>query len=71
MRDKALAKWLNGIPDSTYIEPDIPAEAPEKCIAFRKSSTLVIVWCNLFADTDKIYEGLQNLLKEGDTVGIR
>lgn len=40
-------------------------------IAFRKSSTLVIVWCNLFADTDKIYEGLQNLLKEGDIVGIR
>lgn len=34
--DKALTKWLNGIPDSTYIVPDIPSEAPERCIAFRK-----------------------------------
>lgn len=53
--DAALAKWLNDIPYSTYIEPDIPAEAPEKCIAFRKSSTLVIVWCNLFVDTDEVF----------------
>lgn len=53
--DAALAKWLNDIPDSTYIEPDIPAEAPEKCIAFRKSPTLVIVWCNLFVDTDEVF----------------
>ncbi len=41
--DEALAKWLNGIPDSIYVEIDIPAEAPEKCIAFRKGTTLVIV----------------------------
>ena len=53
--DEALAKWLNGIPDSTYIEPDIPAEAPERCLAFRQSSTLVIIWCNLFADSDKVF----------------
>jgi len=53
--DVALAKWLNGIPDSIYIEPDIPAEAPERCLAFRKSSTLVIIWCNLFADSDKVF----------------
>ncbi len=56
--DMAMAKWLNGITDSTYIEPDIQAEAPERCIAFRKSSTLVIVWCDLFADTDKIFSTL-------------
>lgn len=53
--DEAMAKWLNEIPDSTYVEIDIPAEAPEKCIAFRKSSTLVIVWCHLFADSDTVF----------------
>lgn len=53
--DEALAKWLNDIPDSTYIEPDIPAEAPERCIAFRNGTTLVIVWCHLFADSHSIY----------------
>lgn len=60
--DMALAKWLNDIPDSTYIEPDIPAEAPEKCIAFRKDSTLVIVWCNLFADSDKVYHTAKSFI---------
>lgn len=60
--NEALAKWLNGIPESSYIEPDIPAEAPEKCIAFRKSSTLVIVWCNLFADSDKIFHRVNESL---------
>lgn len=60
--DIALAKWLNDIPDSTYIEPDIPAEAPERCIAFRKSSTLVIVWCNLFADSDKVFRRVDEYL---------
>ena len=54
--DNTLAKWLNDIPDSTYTEIDIPAEAPEKCIAFRKGTTLVIVWCNLFADSEKIWQ---------------
>lgn len=60
--DEAIAKWLNGIPDSTYIEPDIPAEAPEKCITFRKSSILVIVWCNLFADSDKVFHRINGSL---------
>lgn len=64
--DKALAKWLNGIPDSTYIEPDIPAEAPERCIAFRRGSTLVIVWCNLFNDTETVYNTTKSLLKKVD-----
>ena len=59
--DEAIAKWLNGIPDSTYIEPDIPAEAPEKCITFRKSSILVIVWCNLFADSDEVFNRLYEM----------
>lgn len=60
--DITLTKWLNDIPDSTYIEPDIPAEAPERCIAFRKSSTLVIVWCNLFADSDKVFRRVDEYL---------
>lgn len=55
---KALAKWLNDIPDSTYVEIDIPAEAPEKCIAFRKETTLIIVWCNLFTDADEVFNRL-------------
>lgn len=59
--DEALAKWLNGIPDSTYVEIDIPAEAPEKCIAYRKETTLVIVWCNLFADTDELFNRLSKM----------
>lgn len=59
--DEALAKWLNGIPDRAYAEIVIPAEAPEKCIAFRKSSTLVIVWCNLFADTDEVFNRLYEM----------
>lgn len=63
---EALAKWLNGIPDSTYIEPDIPAEAPERCIAFRRGSTLVIVWCNLFNDTETVYNTAKSLLKKVD-----
>ena len=59
--DEALAKWLNGIPDSTYVEIYIPAEAPEKCIAYRKETTLVIVWCNLFADTDELFHRLSEM----------
>lgn len=66
---EALTKWLNGIPDSTYVEIDIPAEAPEKCIAFRKETTLVIVWCNLFTDADEVFNRLYeiNLLFTDDT----
>ena len=59
--DEALAKWLNGIPDSTYVEIDIPAEAPEKCIAFRKETTLIIVWCNLFTDADEVFNRLYEI----------
>lgn len=60
--DMTLAKWLNDIPDSSYIEPDIPAEAPERCLTFRKSSTLVIVWCNLLADSDKVFRRVNEVL---------
>ena len=48
-------KWFADIPKKGYADIDIPSEAPEKCIAFRKDSTLIIVWCNLFADSDKVY----------------
>ena len=54
---------LADIPEKGYADMDIPSEAPEKCIAFRKDSTLVIVWCNLFADSDKAYQTAQSFLK--------
>ena len=47
---------LADIPEKGYAYMDIPSEAPEKCIAFRKDSKLIIVWCNLFADSDKVYK---------------
>lgn len=55
--------WLTGIPEKGYAYMDIPSEAPEKCIAFRKDSTLIIVWCNLFADSDKVYQTAKSFLK--------
>lgn len=54
---------LADIPEKGYAYMDIPSEAPEKCITFRKDSTLVIVWCNLFADSDKAYQTAQSFLK--------
>lgn len=42
---------------------DIPSETPEKCITFRNDSTLIIVWCNLFADSDKVYQTVKSFLK--------
>lgn len=62
--DMALTKWLNDIPDSTYTEIDIPAEAPERCIVSRKESTLIIVWCYLFADSDKVYDMLKTIFPD-------
>lgn len=64
--DMALAKWLSDIPDNNYMGPDIPAEAPERCIAFRRGSTLVIVWCNLFTDIETVYNTAKSLLKKAD-----
>ena len=58
--------WLTGIPEKGYADMDIPSEAPEKCIAFRKDLTLIIVWCNLFADSDKVYKNTKSLLKRKD-----
>lgn len=54
---------LADIPEKGYADMNIPSEAPEKCITFRKDSTLVIVWCNLFADSDKAYQTAQSFLK--------
>lgn len=55
-------KWFADIPEKGYADIDIPSEAPEKCIAFRKDSTLIIVWCNLFADSDKIFNRANEVL---------
>lgn len=55
--------WLADIPEKGYADMDIPSEAPEKCIAFRKDSTLIIVWFNLFADSDNVYKTAKSFLK--------
>lgn len=55
--------WLTGIPEKGYADMDIPSEAPEKCIAFCKDSTLIIVWCNLFADSDKVFQIAKEISK--------
>ena len=47
-------KWFADIPEKGYADIDIPSEAPEKCIAFLRGSVLIIVWCDLFADSDKV-----------------
>lgn len=52
--DEPVKKWLDGLPTNDYIMPDIPSEAPEKCLVFRRADTLIIVWCNLFADPNEI-----------------
>lgn len=57
---------LADIPEKGYADMDIPSEAPEKCIAFRNDSTLIIVWCNLFADADKVYQTAKSFLKRKD-----
>lgn len=54
---------LADVPPKGYAYMDIPSEAPEKCIAFRMDSTLVIVWHNLFADSDKAYQTAKSFLK--------
>ena len=59
--DDTLAQWLDDIPENTYTEIDIPSKAPEKCIAFRKDSALVIVWCNLFAASDKVFDRVNEI----------
>ena len=55
-------KWFADIPEKGYADIDIPSEAPEKYIAFRKDSTLIIVWCNLFDDSDKIFNRVNEVL---------
>lgn len=52
--DEPVKKWLDRLLTNDYIMPDIPSEAPEKCLAFHRDGTLIIVWCNLFADTKEI-----------------
>lgn len=60
---KKQISYMDDIPEKGYAYMDIPSEAPEKCIAFRKDSTLVIVWHNLFADSDKAYQTAKSFLK--------
>lgn len=64
--DNKQIGWPTDIPEKGYADMDIPSEAPEKCIAFRKDSTLIIVWCNLFADSDKAYQTAKSFLKRKD-----
>jgi len=59
--DDTLARWLDDIPENTYTEIDIPSEAPEKCIAFRKDSAWVIVRCSLFAAGDKVFDRVNEI----------
>lgn len=59
--DKQI-KWFADIPEKGYADIDIPSEAPEKCIAFRKDAMMIIVWCNLFADSDKIFNRANEVL---------
>jgi len=60
-----FGKKLRHIPENDFTEIDIPSEAPEKCLATCKDSTLIIVWCNLFADDKKVCETVKTFLKTG------
>lgn len=63
--DKGCAeRILRHIPENDFTEIDIPSEAPEKCLATHKDSTLIIVWCNLFADSGKICDAVNTFLKK-------
>ena len=55
-------KWFADIPEKGYADIDIPSEAPEKCIAFLRGSVLIIVWCDLFADSDKVLNMINKVL---------
>lgn len=55
-------KILRRFPENVFKAVDIPTEAPEKCLATRKDSTLIIVWCNLFADDKKVCETVKTIL---------
>ena len=62
-RDKVYSgKILRHIPENDFTEIDIPSEAPEKCLATRRDSTLIIVWCNLFDDDKKVCETVKTIL---------
>lgn len=67
-RDKVYSeRILRHIPENDFTEIDIPSEAPEKCLATRKDSTLIIIWCNLFADSGKICDIVRTFQnKEGN-----
>ncbi len=52
--DEALEDWLGGLAENDYNKPNIPSEAPERCLFFRRADTLIIVWCNLFANPNEI-----------------
>lgn len=61
-------KWFADIPEKGYADIDIPSEAPEKCIAFRRGSVLIIVWCDLFADSDKVLNMINKVLDSTDVL---
>lgn len=65
--DKQI-KWFADIPEKGYADIDIPSEAPEKCIAFRRGSVLIIVWCDLFADSDKVLNMINKVLDSTDVL---
>lgn len=63
--DKVRAeRILRHFPENDFRGIDIPSEAPEKCLATHKDSTLVIVWCDLFADSEKICNTVRAFLKK-------
>lgn len=61
--DEALEDWLEGLAEKDYIAPNIPSEAPERCLFFRSADTLIIVWCNLFADPNEIIRLTEEFLQ--------
>ncbi len=69
-QDEALDDWLEGLAEKDYIAPNIPSEAPERCLFFRRADTLIIVWCNLFADPNEIVRLTEEYLQSRDINNI-
>ncbi len=61
--DESLEDWLGGLAENDYNKPDIPSEASERCLFFRSADTLIIVWCNLFADPNEIVRLTEEFLQ--------
>ncbi len=52
--DEALEDWLGGLAENDYNKPNIPSEAPERYLFFRRADTLIIVSCRLSANPNEI-----------------